>query len=129
MDNDTEGLDWFSKASNMADAIGVSRKLFTRCRYCGIDSEDDTGEWGIACRDCKDELTEKLRTAKERLMATRYHHRTRKWIGGLKRHFHEYNWNNLSPNKKPTLDYDYVNPYMPITEEELLREKTKGNTA
>tara|TARA_Y100000310_G_scaffold246229_1_gene251419 strand:- start:186 stop:695 length:510 start_codon:yes stop_codon:yes gene_type:complete len=117
---DAKGLDWFWKAAAMADAIGVQRKLFTRCRYCGTDSEDDKGEWGIACRDCKDELTEKLRPTKERLMATRYEYRTGKWIGGLTRHWHEYDWNRQG-NKKPRLDYDYVNPYIPVTEEEKRR--------
>jgi len=118
---DANGREWKLKAQDLAEAIGVNPKLFLRCRYCGIVSEDDKGEWGIACRECKAELTEKLRTEKERLMATRYNNFADKWVGGLTRHFHEYDWNSPR-DKKPRLDYDYVNPYIPVTEEEKRRE-------
>ena len=55
---DANGRGWKLIAQALAEAIGVNPKLFLRCRYCGIDSEDDKGEWGIACRECKAELTE-----------------------------------------------------------------------
>ena len=125
IDKDAKGSEWAARASDMAGAIGVNPKLFFRCRYCGVDAEDAKGEWGNACRDCKDELTEKLRPTKERLMATRYNPWTGKWVGGLTRHFHEYDWNRPR-DKKPRLDYDYVNPYIPVTEEEKRREEEIG---
>ena len=119
IDEDAKGWEWASEAHDIADAIRVNPKLFLHCRYCGFPSEDDKGEWGVACRECKDELTEKLRHAKERLMAKRYNYRTHKWIGGLTRHFYEYDWDNISPNGKPRLDYKYVNPYIPVTAKEI----------
>jgi len=115
--------NWFDKAILMADTTGLQRKLFTRCQYCGVSAEDNQGEWGLACRECKDEFTNALRHAKDRIMARRYDYRTRKWIEGLTRHWHEYDWDKISPNGKPSLDYDYVNLYNPVTKEESLRDR------
>jgi len=108
-------------------------KLFTRCRYCGVDAaRNKQGQWGQACSGCKASLTRRLRSGnygptyakatKERLMATRYDYRTGKWIEGLSRHWYEYDWwgDNLPRHKsgRPRLDYQYVNPNIPITEDE-----------
>jgi hypothetical protein len=108
-------------------------KLFIRCRYCGLDAENNKqGQWGRACRSCKGSLTRRLRSGnygptyakatKERLMATRLDPRTNKWMEGLNRHWYEYDWwashSRRHESGRPKLDYEYVNLNIPITEEE-----------
>ena len=52
-------------------------------------------------------------------MATRYDHRTGKWVEGLYRHWYEYDWWGVRDTSgRPKLDHEYVNPNIPITEEE-----------
>jgi hypothetical protein len=121
-------------AGRIKPATQIDPKLFTRCRYCGTPAANNNkGQWGLACSGCKGSLTTRLRSGKygptydkatkERLRATRYDPDTGKWIEGLTRHWYEYDWNkSLSKSGKPRIDYDYVNPHVPITEEELKRE-------
>jgi len=52
-------------------------------------------------------------------MATRYDRRTDKWVEGLDRHWYEYDWwGPRDTSGRPKLDREYVNPNIPITEEE-----------
>jgi hypothetical protein len=109
---------------------GMNPKLFTRCQYCGVEAaRNKQGQWGQACSGCKGSLTRRLRSGnygptyakatKERLMATRYDRRTDKWVEGLDRHWYEYDWwGPRDTSGRPKLDREYVNPNIPITEEE-----------
>ena len=114
--------------------VKPSPKFKTRCRYCGVSaSYKKQGQWGLACSGCKGSLTRRLRGGKygppddkatiEGLIRTRYDWRTGKWVEGLDRHWHEYDFYKPRPDGKPPLDPNYIHSENPPTAEELQRGK------